>query len=484
MIVHADGRRVPRAAFDRSCQAAAQELRRRGITSDDRVLLTGANSEDFIVVLFALMECGVSIALVDSRLSAAEQGLRAAESGACWILADEPGPDDDAPLGTVRLLLSEIVAAAGSGSSGERAGPASHARWFARDDALIVWSSGSTGAPKGIVRSGRSLSSNIARTAARMAYRHDDVLLPLLPFTHQYGLSMLLLWQLTGATLVLESSSHRIDVALDGIHDHGVTVVDAVPATYHSLLNVMERSRRPVSLLASVRMWCVGGEPLRRELDERFRRVVGRPLLDGYGSSEAGNIALAVPPDPAGCGLPLDGITVRVVDEAGRTLPPGEVGEIIVRTPDYMTGLLEPGGAVRPVTDAEYRTNDIGRIDVAGNLMVLGRRAAVHRLGHTLYPDAIADRAAACGAPVRVIPVESDHDNRAHLVFFVSDDEQRSSAFWRQEIQKCVVEHEWPNRVVVLSEFPLNGTGKVDGQALKRQAESAVHRETENKVAR
>lgn len=479
MIVHADGRRVPRAAFDRKCQAVAQELRRRGITADDRVLLTGANSEDFIVVLFALMECGVSIALVDSRLSAAEQGLRAAESGARRILTDEPG-DDDAP-GPQRLLLSEIAAAA---AAGERAEPVSHARWFARDDALIVWSSGSTGAPKGIVRSGGSLSSNIARTAARMAYRHDDVLLPMLPFTHQYGLSMLLLWQLTGATLVLESSSRRIDVALDVIHDHGVTVVDAVPATYHSLLNVMERSRRPMSRLASVRMWCVGGEPLRRELDERFRRVVGMPLLDGYGSSEAGNIALAVPPAPVGCGQPLDGITVRIVDEAGRTLPPGEIGEIIVRTPDYMTGLLEPGGAVRPVADAEYRTNDIGRVDAEGNLTVLGRRKAVHRFGHTLYPDAIADRAAACGAPVRVIPVESDRDNRAHLVFFVSDDEQRSSAFWRQEIQKCVVEHEWPNRVVVLSEFPLNGTGKVDGQALMRQAESAVHRETENKVVR
>lgn len=480
MLVHADGRRVPRAVFDRRCRAVAQELRSRGMTSDDRVLLTGANGEDFVVVLFALMQRGVSIALVDSRLSAAEQRLRAVESGACWILTDTPGlPDDDAP-GPKRLLLSEIVAAADS----DEAEPASHARWFARDDALIVWSSGSTGAPKGIVRSGASLSSNMARTAARMAYRGDDVLLPKLPFTHQYGLSMLLLWQLTGATLVLESSSGRLDVTLDGIRDHGVTVVDAVPATYHSLLNVMERSRRPVGRLASVRMWCVGGEPLRRELGERFRRVVGKPLLDGYGSSEAGNIALAVPPDPVGCGQPLDGIAIRVVDAAGRTLPPGEVGEIVVQTPDYMTGLLEPGGAVRPVTDAEYRTDDIGHLDAAGNLTVLGRRAAVHRLGHTLYPDAIADRAAACGAPVRVVPVESDRDNRAHLVFFVSDGEQRPSDFWRDEIEKRVTEHEWPNRVVVLAEFPLNGTGKVDGQALKRLAESAVHRETDNKAVR
>ncbi|MFD9818595.1 class I adenylate-forming enzyme family protein [Streptomyces violascens] len=476
MIVHAGGRRVPRAEFERTCKAVAQELRRRGITAEDRVLLTGANTEDFIVVLFALMECGVSVALVDSGLSSAGQGLRAVDAGAGWILTDEPGPDD-AP-GPERFLLSEVVAAAGPGTT---TGPPSFERWFARDDALIVWSSGSTGAPKGIVRSGGSLRSNIERTAARMAYRSDDVLLPMLPFTHQYGLSLLLLWHLTGATLVLQTSSRRTDVALDAIHDHAVTVVDAVPATYQSLLNVMQKTRRHVARLASVRMWCVGGEPLSRELDERFRRVVGMPLLDGYGSSEAGNIALAVPTSPVGCGQPLDGITVVVVDKAGRAVPPGEIGEIIVRTPDYMTGLLGPGGTVRPVTDAEYRTDDVGRLDAAG-LTVLGRRAAVHRLGHTLYPDVIAERAAACGAPVRVIAVQSSRNNRTQLVFFVQDEEVRPSAHWRQEIKKCLVDNEWPNRVVVVPEFPLNGTGKVDRRELKRLAEAAVVREAKKGV--
>lgn len=443
-----------------------------------RVLLTGENSEEFILVLFALMECGVSVALADRRLPAAQQAALAAAAGADRILTDTRLPD----AATGQELLSDLVDAADADladageprytgdAGGALPGPAGSERWFAREDALIVWSSGSTGAPKGIVRSGASVRANVERTADRMAYRSDDVLLPLLPFTHQYGLSMLLLWRLTGATLVLRTSSQRVDRALDAIRDQGVTVVDAVPATYTTLLNLVDGARAGKSDIGTVRMWCVGGEPLGRELDERFTRTVGSPLLDGYGSSEAGNIALAVHPSPRGSGRPLDGIGVRVLDDTGREVPTGETGEIVVRSPDYMTGLLGPGGVVLPVEREEYRTDDIGRLDADGNLTVLGRKDAVHRNGFTLYPDSIADRAGACGARVRVVAVQGGRDDRVQLVFFVADPTGRPAARWRRELARCVAEHERPNRVVVLREFPLNNTGKVDRRALRDMA--------------
>ncbi|MFE7767534.1 class I adenylate-forming enzyme family protein [Streptomyces sp. NPDC057438] len=496
MLINTEGRRMSSAGVDGSCGAVARELRRRGVDERSRVLLTGENTREFILVLFALMECGVSVALADRRIPAAQQAALAVGAGVDRILTDHALPPAALPAGIGQELLDDLVAAAGAADpaaadtvdanarstdaadagvgAGHEARPVDLGRWFARDDALIVWSSGSTGAPKGIVRSGASVRANIARTADRMAYRADDVLLPLLPFTHQYGLSMLLLWRQTGATLVLQTSSRRVDRALEAIAAHGVTVVDAVPATYLTLLNLVDGARARTDALGSVRMWCVGGEPLGRELAERFARTIGSPLLDGYGSSEAGNIALAVHPDPRGCGRPLDGIEVRVLDEAGRDVPAGEPGEVVVRTPDHMTGLLGPGGTVLPVERETYRTDDIGRLDAAGNLTVLGRKDAVHRNGHTLYPDAIADRAGACGAPVRVVPVQSGRDDRIQLVFFVADPQGGPAAEWRRILAGCVAEHELPNRVVVLQEFPLNNTGKIDRRALRQRAQKEM----------
>ncbi|AZS85898.1 class I adenylate-forming enzyme family protein [Streptomyces griseoviridis] len=489
MLINTDGRRFSSAALDGAITAVVRELRRHGITQDDRVMLTGANTEKFVLVLFALMELGTSIALVDRRTPAAEQARLLIGADASRLVTDAPLPAGSTEIDQLSLedLCATALARAAIADRAPDCGPASSfgrdrlarfSRWFAREDALIVWSSGSTGTPKGIVRSGASVRANTERTSARMAYRATDVLLPLLPFTHQYGLSMLLLWQDTGCALVLQTSSQRVDAALAAIRSHRVTVVDAVPATYHTLLNLLESGRGSEDWLSTVRMWCVGGEPLGSEPRQRFADRIGRPLLDGYGSSEAGNIALAVPPTPIGCGRPLQGIAVRVVDGAGMPVAPGTVGEIVVRTPDYMTGLLGPGGTVLAMEHAEYRTDDIGQIDVQGNLTVLGRRAAVHRLGHTLYPDGIADRASACGALVRVIPVVPEgSDSRAQLVFFVADRAERSAAHWRSAVAEHIAEHERPNRVVVVPEFPINRTGKVDRQSLQRLAESAVARD-------
>ncbi|MQY11302.1 2-succinylbenzoate--CoA ligase [Streptomyces sp. RB5] len=478
MLINENGRHISTSSVSAACRSVLAELRRQGMESGDRVLLSGANTERFVHTLFALMEYGVSVALVDPRVPDAEKLRLAAEAGADWILTDRRVDGEGARAR--RILLNELSTAAGPVDGGAEGtdgrATLTFERWFAREDALIVWSSGSTGDPKGIVRSGASVRGNTERTAVRMAYRAEDVLLPLLPFTHQYGLSILLLWWTTGCSLVLQTSSRRVDTSVKAIHEHGVTVVDTVPATYRTLLNLLDGGRADAAHLAPVRMWCVGGEPLPRELAEQFLRTTGHHLLDGYGSSEAGNIALAVEPDPVGCGRPLDGVRVEVVNSADRPVPAGEIGEILVHSPDYMTGLLGENGTVRRVDRAVYRTDDIGRLDEDGNLTVLGRKGAVHRLGHTVYPDGIAARAGACGAPVKVVAVPGERD-RTHLVFFVVDPQQRTADHWKGEVSAFLAEYERPNRVVVLPEFPLNGNGKIDRRELQKMAVTAMTRE-------
>ncbi|MGW6455336.1 class I adenylate-forming enzyme family protein [Streptomyces sp. NPDC055078] len=448
---------------------AAAEMADRGVRSGDRVLLTTDNSVDHIVALLALIHLDTSIVLVDHHRTPDRQRETATRTRAAWVVhhtadtvagtvaeaaATGPGP--------ASLRVEELTAERSGGARGELR----QADWYGRRDALICWSSGTAGEPKAVVRSGASVLRNIEATADRMSYRPDDVLLPLLPFSHQYGLSMVLLWWMTECALVVPSSS-RLDQALACGAEAGVTVVDAAPSTYHGILKLV--ARRPVlgEGLRPVRMFCVGGAPLGPGLARTFRRAMGRPLIDGYGSTEAGNIALAVPENAIGCGRPVDGVELTIRTEAGAPAPAGTVGEISVRTPGLMAGYLTADGELEPLPhdrhdrNGRYDTGDLGYRDTEGNVFVVGRKNAVHRLGHTLYPEALAAAAEVCGRPVRVVPLP-DERLGSRLVFVVEDETGRDARHWRRLMSPALAAHEQPNQVLTVPRFPVNRRGKTD----------------------
>lgn len=476
MLVDEDDRGRSWAEILTETERIGHALHRRGVTESDRVLLSTVNSDVSVLTILALIELGVSIGLVDRGISQERCAALVADSGARWFVSDHDhldAPFDRVGVGWIPLAdLADAEPAPPATAPATGTATLTFTRWAERQDGLIVWTSGSLGRPKGVVRTGGSVLRNVARTQERMGYTQDDVLLPLLPFTHQYGLSMLLLWWQARATLTLVPS-RRIDVALDTIARRAVTVVDAVPAVYEGMLRMVANGRVNAEQLSSVRMWCVGGEPLQDDLRQRFADGMGQPLLDGYGSSEAGNIALATVAHPVHCGRPLDGITVTVLDDAGISVPAGQIGEVVVTSPDIMAGTLEPGGRVRPVHRPAYHTQDLGFLDEDGNVRVLGRKAAVHRFGNTLYPDAIAAQVASCGAPVRVLPVENGRFG-TELVFAVADPTGRPAAHWRRVFAELVAESEQPNKVVVLPEFPRHSNGKTDLVKLGEVAATAI----------
>ncbi|WP_349497447.1 aldehyde dehydrogenase family protein [Crossiella sp. CA-258035] len=438
----------------------AAVLRGRGVAPGDRVVLKADNSAGYVTALLALVHLDVSIVLVDHRQTPEETLRFAGLARARWAVLQPALPT--AEVGT--LLLDELIAEAANGQ--DVLGSLSFVDWFSRSDALIAWSSGTTGEPKGIVRSGRSFLGNIERTQQRMNYTEADVLMPLLPFSHQYGLSLVLLWWVARCSFVVAPYT-RLDHAVDMAGRYGVSVVDATPATYHTMLNLLRRRPEFGTGLRGVRMWCVGGAPLDRALADKFIAATGQPLLDGYGSTELGNIALAAPDNPVGCGKPLDGVDLQIINDNGVTAAPGEIGEILVRSSGLMQGYLAADGSVTPRENDTYRTNDIGYRDAEGNLYVVGRKFAVHRMGHTLYPEALARKAEVVGAPIKVVALD-DQRRGSQLVFVVADPELREARHWRELICAELPPFEQPNQVLVLPEFPLNANGKPDPRQLEQ----------------
>ncbi len=473
MLVNQDNQERSWALITAECERITGLLRKRGVTESDRVLLSTVNSDVSVLTILALIELGVSIGLVDRGISQAQSAQLVADSGARWFVSDHEhleAPFDRVGVGWIQL--DELAATESVEPAELSENKLTFERWAERQDGLIVWTSGSLGRPKGVVRTGGSVLANVARTQQRMGYTEDDVLLPLLPFTHQYGLSILLLWWQAGASLILQPS-RRVDLALDTITRLGVTVVDAVPAVYEGMLRMVASGRVSKEQLGSVRMWCVGGEPLQDDLRRRFADRMDRFLLDGYGSSEAGNVALTTPDNPIHCGRPLDGITIEILDDQGQQAPTGVLGEVVIKSPDLMVGMLEPGGRVRHTHRPAYHTQDIGFLDEHGNVRVLGRKAAVHRFGNTLYPDAITAKVSACGAPVKVLPVENGRFG-TELVFVVADPTEQPAAHWRRTFAQYVAEFEQPNKVVVLKEFPQHTNGKANLGALADIAAAAI----------
>jgi len=452
---------LTRAEFERQAVGIAEALRGHGIGPGTRVLLKAGNSIGYFGTLLALWHVGASTVLVDHQENAEETRRIARLTGAKTLLVDEDAPvPDDEPV----LYLYSLLAAADHGA----AGSLNFETWSELPDALIMWTSGSTGSPKGIVKNGGKFLRNVQRNADHMGHRADDVLLPLLPFSHQYGISMVVIAWLAECSLVV-APYRRLDRALRMGIQCGVTVLDATPATYRSIHNIVQKRPALRADLGGVRMFCAGAAPLDPALSDRYLETFGLPLLDSYGSTELGNVSFATLDKPAGCGYVMDGLRLKVVDEQGETLPAGELGEVMVETPDLMEGYLGEDGAVAPAPGGWYPTNDLGHLDENESLFVAGRKHAVDRMGYTLYPEIIERKAEAAGCSTRIVALP-DERRGSQLVFFVEDEQQRDAQHWREVLSAALAVYEQPNRIEVLERFPLNRNGKPDKKQLAELA--------------
>lgn len=445
---------------------ATEFYARSGVVAGSRVMMSGANSRAWVVNLLALIHLDASVVLADHRAAPAQRSQIRAQARVMLEVGDGPGDASRSQRAGDREASTSRPAPGAAAGSGVAA-------WARRRDAAISWSSGTTGSPKGIVRSGRSILDNLALSAERMEYRPDDVFLPVLPYSHQYGLSLVLCWWLGGGTLVVYGPTTRLDRVLEVGIDHGLSIVDGAPSTYHTLLNLLDRRPSLVTALKGVRAWCVGGAPLGRGLAARFHARTGEHLLDGYGATEVGNIALASRADPVGCGTPLPGVIVEVHDEHGRPLPPGRLGELVVRSGGLMTGHLDDRGEIIPVPGPVHRTGDIGLLDDAGRVLPVGRKHAVHRDGHTLYPDHLAARAESVGAQTEVVAVP-DARLGARLVFVIADPDAHEPAHWKRVLRGVLARYEQPDHIVVLPALPLTSSGKPNLAVLEKIAMTSL----------
>ncbi len=484
-LVYEDGRRTYGELHAR-VDAGTAALQQLGVGGGDRVALVAGTTPGFVEVFAAILRAGAAAvpllpglapdelrhALADSQAQVAVVGPERIQALAG--LADEL-PDLRTLIGLelgvadaqVDAEWEQLLEAAGEPRVIERRG---------EDLAALVYTSGTTGRPRGAMLSRANLAANQDQSlAGRFEVAADDVVLVALPLAHIYALNVGLGASITvGATIALVE---RFDPSetLAAIAHHGVTVLLGAPPMY---LAWLESGALDADQLASVRLAVSGAAPLPVPALERFRDATGLTIEEGYGLTEASpsvsSTSMAPAPRPGTVGLPLPGVEIRLVDDEGRDVADGDPGEVWVRGPNVFSGYWrdEEATAGALTADGWLRTGDIGVHDSDGHLQLVDRKRDLILVnGFNVYPrevervlldDPTVSHAAVVGEPHPLAgeAVVAHVVARAERPVDVEDLQRRCRRYLAR--YKC------PSRIVVADELPHTATGKVRRRDLRR----------------
>ncbi|MFJ9693237.1 long-chain fatty acid--CoA ligase [Kitasatospora sp. NPDC101183] len=448
-------------------------LRRHGVGPGDRVVLLLPNSPRFPAAYFGALALGAVVVPVNARSRAAEVEFVLRDCGARALVCEDAGLDQGAPAAAAAGVELLTVGDRSDAAPVETYTPAAP-----HELAAILYTSGTTGRPKGAMLTHGNLVTNIEVTAVSpFAVREDDVLYGCLPLSHTFGqVCVMGTCFAAGATLVL-APGFEAGTALREMERHGCTVLMGVPTMYHALLGAVaagapaHRLRRAYS----------GGSALAVPVLEQVRRVFGCEVYEGYGLTETSPcVAYNQPgavPRPGTVGLPVAGVEVAVARadlEGGvELLPPGEVGEVVVRGHNVMAGYLGlPEATAEVLVDGWFRSGDLGRLGPDGYLTLVDRKKdVIIQGGFNVYPREVEE--VLLRHPdveqIAVVGVPDEVRGEQVCAVVVRRACSRTDAELAEEIDALarleLTGYKRPRRVEFVERLPLGPSGKV----LKRE---------------
>ncbi len=351
-------------------------------------------------------------------------------------------------------------------------------RWPKRcerdETAVVLYTSGTSGRPKGVMLSHGNLWSNVTQIREHEDLGPDDVFLGVLPQFHSFGLTALtLLPFFTGAKAVYNArfTPRRI---VDLFREHKPTVFFAIPSMYNALMTV--KGAKPEDF-ESLRMAVSGGEPLSDTIARGCMERLGIEVCEGYGMTESSPVThckLAGEDAPGSVGRPLPRITQRIVDEStGRDLPPGRDGELRLSGPNIMKGYLNlPSETLASFDERGFlRTGDMARVDRRGYLWITGRIKEMLIVGgENVFPREIEEVVDTHPDVFAAGVIGEPDPMRGEVpVAFVEIEEgaEPDTDSIRAWCRDRLAGYKVPKRVVVVEQLPRNPTGKVLRRALK-----------------
>lgn len=347
------------------------------------------------------------------------------------------------------------------------------------DTAIILYTSGTTGNPKGVVLTHKNLYSNAANSVKHHDTDERSTTIGVLPLAHVYGLTISNTCYLTGSSIVVFPKFELKEV-FEAIEKHRVKSFSAVPAMIHAMIAFPQADEYDTSSLESIGS---GSAPLPVALIHAFKQKFNADVLEGYGLSEAAPVVTAHTKDgiikPGSVGIPIPGVEIKIVDDDGKELPRGEVGELIVRgdnvTPGYFQNEEE---SKRVLKDGWLFTGDMARMDEDGYLFIVDRKKdLIIRGGFNLYPRDV-EEILSTHEGVSEVAVVGIPDERMGEEMVACVVKKPGSAVTETELiqfcQQRLAKHKTPRKVFFLEQLPRNGVGKILKTHLRQTAAEAA----------
>jgi len=476
-----NGRCLTYAQLNETAELCAAGLWQLGVRAGDKVAIMLPNVPEFIIAYFGTLKLGGCVVPVNTMLKAAEIAYQLEDSDASALIVDEP------LLPEALLALSSVEACHHLIVRGEHAPSGWHTfrelldrgtiefhalQTMPDDTAVVLYTAGAVGRPKGAELTHFNMFYNAAITADRLCgLTPEDVSLGVLPLFHAFGQTCVMnatLYAGGALTLLPRFEPERV---LQTIQRDRVTLLMGVPTMYWYLLHYPRAHRYD---WRSLRLCCSGGAALAVDLMQQFTERYGLPIFEGYGLSETSPVASFNvpdrPPRPGSIGQPIYGVQMRIFDHDDRELPRGEVGEIVIRGHNVMKGYYKrPGPTADAMRSGWFHTGDLGWMDADGFFTVVDRKKdLIIRGGLNIYPREVERvllaHPAVCEVAVVGVPDEvMGEEIKAFVV--LEQDEATNAEDLIEYSRSRMAGYKYPRYIEFRTELPKDATGKL----LKRQ---------------
>lgn len=449
-------------------------LKSLGLQADDRAAILMENCPEYIISYFAILRAEGIAVPVNTFLTPVEISYILKDSGARILIYDNGFIPQ---VKEIKKHLPDLKAVSYDDI------PQRMSEAYEDDNdktAVLLYTSGTTGFPKGVMLTHGNLLSNAEACMKVMHLAAKDRILLFLPLFHSFSFTVCVILPIyAGAEIVLLRSVKPFPQVIKSIFRERITFFVAIPAVY----NILSRKRIPVllkyilKLLINIKVCVSGAAALPEDTLKAFEDRFKLPLIEGYGLTEAAPVVSVNPPDgirkPSSVGLPLPGIDVKVIGEDGESLPAGRIGELLVRGTNVMKGYFNnPEETKSVLRDGWLYTGDMAKIDEDGYIYIVDRKKDLIVLsGMNIYPGEIenviikhpsVEDSAMVGIPYR--------DGEELPVLFIKrrEDAILDEKEIRGFMDGKIAPFKKPRRIIFVDDFPRTATGKIKKAEMRK----------------